>query len=102
MYLTLCIDESLHYFPENTPGAFTVRLPETVSLVGEWEIGLMEIFLPKTLHNVKEGEIWVKCFADREYKFRVPAGYYPTAFSLVPTIHLLFRSVPHLTIAMNF
>ena len=73
-----------------------------MSLVGEWEIGLKDIFLPKTLHNVKEGEIWVKCFADREYTFHVPSGSYPTVFSLVPTIHLLFRSAPHLAIAMNF
>jgi len=102
MFLTLRSDESLHYFPENTPGTFIVRLPETVSLVGEWEIGLIDIFIPKTWHNVKEGEMWVKCFADREYTFHVPAGYYPNVFSLVPTIHLLFRSVPHLAIAMNF
>ena len=65
---------------------------------------MIDIFLPKTLHNVKEGEIWVKCFADSVYTFHVPTGYYPTVFSLVPTIHLLFRSVglPHLAIAMNF
>ena len=103
MFLSLSNDKSLNYFPDNTLSAFTVRLPETLNLIGEWKVGLTDIFIPKTWYNVQEGEIWIKCFAEnQEYAFAIPAGYYPTVFSLVPPIPLQFRTVPRLAIAMNF
>ncbi len=46
-YLTLPSNSSANYY-DNTLTKFTTRLQSSVSLTGEWEVGLSEIIFPHT------------------------------------------------------
>ncbi|KAJ8039500.1 hypothetical protein HOLleu_17245 [Holothuria leucospilota] len=42
-YLTLPSNSSMDVYPENTLSNYRVKLPTSLQLSGEWEVGLMEI-----------------------------------------------------------
>jgi hypothetical protein len=42
----------MEYYPDNTLTKYTTKLHDTVSLQGEWEVGLSEIIFPKKFYNV--------------------------------------------------
>jgi len=47
-YLTLPSNSSANYYDDNTLTKFTTRLQSSMSLRGEWEVGLSEIIFPHT------------------------------------------------------
>lgn len=52
-YITLPSNSSMEHFPENTQSCFRTKLSAPLVLVGnDWEVGLTEIFIPKTWYNV--------------------------------------------------
>ena len=51
-YLTLPSDSSMDYFPDNTLTEFRVKLPHTIHLSGDWEVGLAEISYPVNWSNI--------------------------------------------------
>lgn len=55
-YLTLPSNSSKDYFPDNTVTNYVTKLHNTVSLAGEWEVGLAEIHFPRTWNNVGPDE----------------------------------------------
>ena len=86
-YLTLPSNSSMDYYKANTLANFTTRLPNTIDLTGDWEVGLVEIQYPHNWYNVLAEEscrtFRVRCqSADNEngpqaaYDFMIPAGYY--------------------------
>jgi len=52
-YLHLPSNSSLDKFPNNSLTEYRVGLPQTVSLAGDWEVGLTEIRYPHTCNNVQ-------------------------------------------------
>jgi len=42
-YLTLTSNASLQTYPRNTVANYTIKLPSSVQLDGDWEVGLIEI-----------------------------------------------------------
>lgn len=42
------------YYPENTTAHFTTKLPQHVTLEGEWLVGLTEIQIPLTFQHISE------------------------------------------------
>jgi hypothetical protein len=50
-YITLPSDSSVKYFPNNTVAHYTTKLPETLNLNGDYEVGLSEIIYTKSWHN---------------------------------------------------
>ena len=50
--VTLESNAQLDLFPDNKPAHFRIRLPEMWSLDGTWEVGLFQVLLPHTWHNV--------------------------------------------------
>ena len=46
----------LRYFPDDKTSNFLTKLPRTLHLDGEWEVGLTEIDYPHTWHKVREGK----------------------------------------------
>ena len=86
-YLTLPSNSSMDYYKANTLANFTTRLPNTIDLTGDWEVGLVEIQYLHNWYNVPAEEscrtFRVRCqSADNEngpqaaYDFMIPAGYY--------------------------
>ncbi len=53
LYLTL--PSNTKDFPTNTPADFRVRLPYSLDLDGDWELGLVEMQYPFSWDNVKGG-----------------------------------------------
>lgn len=52
-YITLPSNSSIEHFPENTQSCFLTKLSAPLVVVGDdWEVGLTEIFIPKTWYNV--------------------------------------------------
>ena len=55
-YLTLPSNSSQQYFPDNTLTEFVTKLPSTIELTNEWEVGLAEIMFPRSWYTIpKDG-----------------------------------------------
>ena len=59
-HLTLASNSSQKFFPNNTTTHFTTKLPQTVTLNEEYEVGVNEIQIPVSWYNVTENECWFK------------------------------------------
>lgn len=57
-YLTLASNGSTRYFPNNTGGSFVTKLPVSVELEGDYEVGLSEVHMSNTYTNIKGREFW--------------------------------------------
>jgi hypothetical protein len=56
--MTLPSNSSHDHFPKNTLTEFTTKLPSTIELTSEWEVGLAEIMFPRSWYTIpKEGLI---------------------------------------------
>lgn len=53
-YLTLPCNASLAVYPENTISSYRTMLARTISLKGEWEVGLIEFEFPKSWYTFPE------------------------------------------------
>ena len=53
-YITLLSNSSMTYYPQNTTSHFITKLPQHVTLEGEWLIGLTEIQIPLTFQHVSK------------------------------------------------
>lgn len=51
-YITLPSNASMNYFPNNTQSSYRTKLVSPLTLSGEWEIGLVEIFFPRNWFNI--------------------------------------------------
>ena len=59
-YLTLPSDSSLHRYPDNTGGDFTVVLPCTLHLSSlNWEVGLSEIIFSQDWFTLIAEDLWL-------------------------------------------
>ena len=57
-YLTLPSNSSMDYYPENTASHFYTKLPQDVTLSGDYEVGLSEIQLSNTYFNIEDGDCY--------------------------------------------
>ena len=53
-YLTLPSNASLNVFPNNKTSGHRVKLPQSVELDGNWEVGLYSIFYPNTWYTLRD------------------------------------------------
>ncbi|GFR29383.1 uncharacterized protein TNCT_22001 [Trichonephila clavata] len=51
-YITLPSNSSTQFFPKNTQASFRTKLARPIILTGAWEVGLSEIFVPRTWLNI--------------------------------------------------
>ena len=82
-YVHLPSNSSSGYFPHNTISHYITKLPQTIELDGEWEVGLAEIFFPLYFDNVIQ-------FHASNKPFTFPVMQYPDIESL---LSILFRRV---------
>ena len=57
--LNLISNASMETFPGNKLSNFTTLLPTPMTLVGDWQVALLEISWPSMVRNVTEGKITV-------------------------------------------
>lgn len=61
-YVTLTSNASLQIYPQNNAGHFFVKLPQTIELTSQYEVGLVDIQFPNTYFNILKDEVWIKYF----------------------------------------
>jgi len=76
-YLHLPRNSSLDKFPNSTLTEYRVGLPQTVSLAGDWEVGLTEIHYPHSWNNVQ---------GDFQDRFYVRNQELPGVWEVLPSI----------------
>ena len=59
--LNLSSDDSKDVFPGNTPGWFTVKLPQILKLCGEWDGALTEIVFKPIFESARPKSLYVCC-----------------------------------------
>ena len=75
-YLTLPSNSSLAIFPDNKTTSYRVKLPQTIDLEGNWEVGLYSVSYPNTCTMVHvTGRVRHTYFL-RGQKWRVSTGHY--------------------------
>ena len=69
---------SMQYFSDNKTSNFVTKLPRTLQLDGEWEVGLTEIGYPHTWYNICEGKNFLEIYVLDEWAqgFSIQPGYY--------------------------
>lgn len=88
-YLTLPSDSSLDFFPENKISHFTTRLPSSINLTGEWEVGLTEFIYPRTWHTLNHTNNTIGIdFGDGKVSVRrIQEGYYGSIPEILKVIN---------------
>ena len=61
-YVTLPSNSSVQYFPDNKTSNSVTKLPRTLQLDRECEVGLAEINYPHTWYNIREGKNSVEIY----------------------------------------
>lgn len=88
-HLTLPSNASMRCYPNNTAAQFTTKLPSTVELDGDWEVGLTEISCPGSRYNIRRDEYRFEVMQDSpsmNAKFAIPEGYYGNMFKIIRSL----------------
>ena len=80
-YITLPSNASENTFPNNNAGHFFVKLPQTIEVSSQYEVGLVEIQFPNHFCNVLEDDLWLEYKTppnegNVNIKLKVPPGIY--------------------------
>lgn len=90
-YITLPSNSSVKIFPQNTVSNFMTKLSQTVTLTGEWEVGLSEIQYARSWYNMRKRNNWIYVSPARGKPFfakDIPQGFYS---SIHPVINFINR-----------
>jgi hypothetical protein len=76
-YITLPSDSSMSFFPNNTIAEFTTKLPETVTLDGDYEVALVELIYPSSFSNIQNGDSSLYMEVKNQYDGSVESRFFP-------------------------
>ena len=90
-YITLPSNASENTFPNNKAGHFFVKLPQTIDISSQFEVGLVEIQFPNQFCNVLEDDLWIEYQTppkDGKVKItlKVPPGIYTDIDHIINTL----------------
>ncbi len=103
-YMTLLSNSSMNFFPENKTSSFTVQLPRSVKLFGDWEVALTEIHYPYSFFTVQDGdnEIKIKTFkATKEFIDSKGKSLPPMTWSTLKITPGFYSNVKEIINAIN-
>ena len=88
LYVMLPSNSSTQYFPDNKTSNFLTKLPRTLQLDGEWEVGLAEIDYPHTWYNIREGKNSVEIYVPDVWfqEISIQPGYYEKVQDVIERI----------------
>ena len=89
---------SPQYFPNNSISNYTTKLPQRISLTGDWEVGLAEISYTYSWFNVPKSAPFHLMYLDiygelKEVKGLLPKGQYSTVDNLVKELNKRIRDL---------
>lgn len=89
-YLWLPSNSSMDVFPSNTLAEYRVQLPQSIQLVGDWEVALTEIQYPHNWNNVLPKDFnfhfYIYDSSGKPTVYIVQPGYYSTIEALLQAI----------------
>ena len=93
-FLTLPSNSSKDIYPDNTPGHFYTKLPQTYNLSSAFEIGLAEISFPNTYSNVQQDLLF---FYQHDYEdslniYHLPRGLYSSPTTIIKELNKLIEN----------
>ena len=89
-YFTLPNNASSDVFPHNKTTSYRVKLPQTIDLEGNWEVGLYSISYPNTWYSLQKGFYLHVYYADHTGLFLaaiVDYGYHTSVEELVKAVN---------------
>ena len=90
-YLTLPNNASRDVYPNNKIGSYYVKLPQTIYLNGEWEVGLYSITYSNTCYTLQNQQNHVYYSTDGGQTFWTSAivdyGYFTSMAELIESIN---------------
>ena len=84
-FITLPSNSCMEIFPSNTVANFKVKLPETVSLTGDWEVALVEMQYAHTWSTIRQGvqQTFVYTVGTERSTGIIDSGHYESVPDLV-------------------
>lgn len=84
-YITLPSDASMDVFPDNTMSHFSTKLPKRLELLGEWEVGLVEMIYPRMWNNITDdGNSYEYNLGNGVKKVNsIPSGFYESVNEII-------------------
>ena len=84
-FITLPSNSCVEIFPSNTVANFKVKLPETVSLTGDWEVALVEMQYAHTWSTIRQGvqQTFVYTVGSERSTGTIDSGHYESVPDLV-------------------
>ena len=86
-YLVLPSNSSMDIHPNNTLAQYIINLPRRISLHGEWDCGLTDIYYPHDWYNVRNARRVVE-HEESLHNVYLDDGYYDSPETLVEAINL--------------
>jgi hypothetical protein len=91
-YVTLPLDNSMNFYPNNTVTQFISKLPHRIRLDGDYEVGLAEFIYPYSWFNFNndDGKMsthFVKRGGDRSVECVFDSGQHPNEIALIKSVN---------------
>ena len=95
-YMTLPSNSSTDTYPDNSPGHFYTKLPQTYTL-SNFEVGLAEICFPNTYFNVTHDLLlfYQHDYEDALEMYVLPRGLYSSPTTLINELNKLLENKKH-------
>ena len=97
-YLSLPSNSSMEYFEDNKVNNFVTKLPQSIELTGNWEVGLVDIQFPVNWTNLTkaQGKVLISLYNERHeaidlFGVELEGGYYGSGEDLVQGLNLLLK-----------
>jgi hypothetical protein len=76
-------------FPSNTVANFKVKLPETISLTGDWEVALVEIQYSNTWSTIRHGtqQTFIYMVGSERHAPVIDSGHYESILDFVKNLN---------------
>ena len=89
-YITLPSNASMDVYPDNSASTYTIRMPKTLYLKDEYEVGLAEIQYPHSWHTFKhtrDFSCFVSINSQPTTEVHAPRAYYKSMHDLVDNLN---------------
>lgn len=93
-FMLLPSNASLDLYSDNTLTSYTVHLPETIRLEGEYEVGLQSIIWPRSFYNVPDNISRID-YLNKDGipdSVRIQPGYYDSMETLISAINAKMKA----------
>ena len=84
----------MDHYPDNRASHFYTKLPQTVTLSGDYELGLSEIQFSNSFYNVEEDTCWIRFRTANEaaqHEERLPGGLYESADYFIHVLNTFIK-----------